>query len=159
MGSDNQMIISAELQIIFESLLCKSHGRPKSSMTLISSVVFLLMSMCVKLVSFWNWAVTLLTGLENLFLDDLGQESICYFGLTFLYHCEQFSRWKMVSLFSLSSSCGNPLLTCLMSLSSPLPWMSYPLKKIERDKNSWLVFSLQMWSRFPTCRAELCCFI
>lgn len=83
MGSDYQMIISAELQIIFESLLSKSHGRPKSSMTLISSVVFLLMSMCVKLVSFWNWAVTLLTDFENLFLDDLGQESILLFRTRF----------------------------------------------------------------------------
>lgn len=96
MGSDYQMIISAELQIIFESLLCKSHRRPKSSVTLISSVVFLLMSMCVKLVSFWNWAVTLLTGFENLFLDDLEQENTLLFRTHFsvsLGSSFQGERW------------------------------------------------------------------
>lgn len=50
MESDYKIIISDELQIIFGSLLCNSLGRPKSSMTLISSVVFLLVSVCVKLV-------------------------------------------------------------------------------------------------------------
>jgi len=48
---------------------------------MILSVLFLLMSVCVKLVSFWNWEVTLLTGIENLFLGDLGLESILLFGI------------------------------------------------------------------------------
>lgn len=62
---------------------------------------FLLMSTCVRCVSFWNRAVTLLTDFKNIFLDDLRQESILLFRSHFsLLQVNSFwgQRWYPSSL-------------------------------------------------------------